>query len=33
MLQIEELAENDTFVVAQRNLKRSVSKPFASLSR
>ncbi|KAF9360772.1 Heat shock cognate 71 kDa protein [Mortierella sp. NVP85] len=33
MLQIEELAENDTFVVAQRNLRRSVSKPFASLSR
>ncbi|KAK3824348.1 MAG: heat shock 70 kDa protein 2 [Linnemannia elongata] len=32
-LQIEELAEKDTFVLAQRKLKRSVTKAFASLSR
>ncbi|KAF9112847.1 hypothetical protein BGX27_002680, partial [Mortierella sp. AM989] len=31
-LQIEELAEKDTFVLAQRKLKRSVTKAFASLS-
>ncbi|KAF9945825.1 hypothetical protein BGZ65_010322, partial [Modicella reniformis] len=32
-LQIEDLAEKDTFVLAQRKLKRSVTKAFASLSR
>jgi len=32
-LQIEELAEKDTFVLAQRKLKRTVTKGFASLSR
>ncbi|KAG0053291.1 hypothetical protein BGZ83_001391, partial [Gryganskiella cystojenkinii] len=32
-LQIEELAEKDTFVLAQRKLKRSVTKGFAALSR
>jgi L1 cell adhesion molecule like protein len=32
-LQIEELAEKDTFVLAQRKLKRSVTKAFAALSR
>ena len=33
MLQIEELAEKDTFVLAKRKLKRSMGKAFASVSR
>ncbi|KAG0202380.1 Heat shock protein sks2 [Mortierella sp. GBA30] len=32
-LQIEDLAEKDTFILAQRKLKRSVTKAFSSLSR